>query len=237
MKKQYPDEFLYGLHVGEHGFIPENILTELKTNCRDRGMNFVTIRPARETALEPSLCFAWADYCAKNHIYFVFLYTLQWAPKGQKTKMTEEIVTGMKKIAGKYFLGDMLGETGSLWIGKEPGYFPPNYKAAVDLRIEGELSDTLEGVEPKTPSLRKYFKQNKPMDASVSSTSSHQSSDTDTVGQYLKEVEAGADWPGLLHGYIVQPARVYEDIHVGYTPETESVLIHIICQIEPQRGN
>jgi len=135
MKKQYPDEFLYGLHVGEHGFIPENILTELKTNCRDRGMNFVTIRPARETALEPSLCFAWADYCAKNHIYFVFLYTLQWAPKGQKTKMTEEIVTGMKKIAGKYFLGDMLGETGSLWIGKEPGYFPPNYKAAVDLNV------------------------------------------------------------------------------------------------------
>jgi len=111
------------------------------------------------------------------------------------------------------------------------------YKAAVDLRIEGELSDTLEGVEPKTPSLRKYFKQNKPMDASVSSTSSHQSSDTDTVGQYLKEVEASPDWPGLLHGYIVQPARVYEDINVGYAPDTESVLIHIICQIEPQRGN
>ena len=41
MSKKYPKEFLYGLHVGEHGFIPENILGELKTNCQSR-IVFVT---------------------------------------------------------------------------------------------------------------------------------------------------------------------------------------------------
>jgi len=132
MKKVYPNEFLYGLHVGEHGFIPENILSELQTNCVDRGMNFVTIRPTMFSDIDPQYYLDWARFCAAHHIYFVFLYTLQKAPKGKVSMLTPELVAEMRQIAGPYFLGDMLGENGSVWIGKEKGYYVPTHEAQLD---------------------------------------------------------------------------------------------------------
>lgn len=127
MSKQYPKDFLYGLHLGEHGFIPENIINELKENCLDRGMNFATIRPAKFTQVEPDYYRKWAKFCRDNKIYFVFLYTIQFAPIGKKTQFTPELVKEIKDIAGEYFIGDMLGETGSVWLGKEAGYFVPGH--------------------------------------------------------------------------------------------------------------
>ena len=135
MSKKYPEKFLYGLHVGEHGFIPENILGELKTNCLDRGMNFVTIRPKQFRMMDDHYYLDWARFCADNKIYFVFLYTLQFAPEGHESMLSPELVAQMKEIAGEYFLGDMLGENGSVWIGKEKGYYESWHAPQLDQTI------------------------------------------------------------------------------------------------------
>ncbi len=134
-----------GVHIGEHSFVPENVINELKERCVKRGCNFVTIRTRREQ-IKPEMFYKWAKYLADNKIYFVFLYTMQHAPKGKTSQFTKETVDQIKKIAGEYFLGDMIGETGSIYACKFPGYYKkgaqiigsgfPNMKAAEESYIE-----------------------------------------------------------------------------------------------------
>ena len=115
---------LYGLHIGEHGFEVDKVLDELKENCVARGMNFVTLRTGKTRDPIPKKNFVeWASYLAENKVYFMFLYTIAGAPDGQKSQLTPEIVGAMKEVAGDYFMGDMLGELGTLFCGRMPGYY------------------------------------------------------------------------------------------------------------------
>ena len=116
-------EILYGAHIGEHGFEVDEIIREIRENCIERGMNFVTIRTPKRTPVEGKHFLEWARFLAENRIYFIFLYTIQFAPWGEKSQFTRELVSKMREIAGEYFLGDMLGELGSVFCGKMPGYF------------------------------------------------------------------------------------------------------------------
>ena len=111
------------------------------------------------------------------------------------------------------------------------------YKATTDLRINGYGPSGTEEVELTASSLRRHFKQNKVLDVNASNGYARKSNEVNATEQYLKAVETDPSWPGLLHGYLVKPAILYQDIHVGYTPETESVLIHIVFKIEQQREN
>ena len=65
----------------------------------------------------------WAKYLAENKIYFIFFYLIQFAPDGKDTHLTAETVEKIREVAGEYFLGDMIGETGSSFACKFPGYF------------------------------------------------------------------------------------------------------------------
>lgn len=125
---------LYGTHIGEHSFEPENIIREIQENCIDRGMNFVTIRTRREQ-IPQEVFLQWAKFLADNEIYFIFLYTVQNAPPGRSSQFDPETVAEMKRIAGKYFLGDMLGETGSSYACKMPGYFVGNHGAMPEQNV------------------------------------------------------------------------------------------------------
>lgn len=110
------DFIISGVHIGEHSFEAEKIKAEIKERCIDQGHNFVTIRPSRTKLTEgvPQHYYVeWAKYLAENNVYFVFLYAVQNPPKGKISHIDKETVEEMKKVAGKYFLGEMLGETGS----------------------------------------------------------------------------------------------------------------------------
>ena len=126
MRIPYLDKTLFGAHVGEHGFVEDKVLDEIKEYAR-RGLNFVTIRPPSERRIEDRYYYEWAKYLAENEIYFVFLYAFQYPPKGQVSHLTPEICARVKEIGGKYFLGDMLGETGSTYACKLAGYFKGEY--------------------------------------------------------------------------------------------------------------
>ncbi|NLD87184.1 MAG: hypothetical protein GX633_02870 [Clostridiales bacterium] len=122
---EYSKDFIIsGIHVGEHSFEPEAVIREIKERCIDRGMNFVTIRTNRET-VPAEYFYKWAEFLRDNKIYFIFLYTIQHAPAGRVSQLTKEIVSGIKEIAGEYFLGDMIGEVGSSYACKLPGYYIP----------------------------------------------------------------------------------------------------------------
>lgn len=123
MKQVDPKKVLFGAHLGEHGLEPEKLVEQIDRLCIARGMNFVTIRTPKRTPLDPQYLVDWAKYCADHKIYFIYLYTLQHAPEGQQSRYTPEIVQKIKEVAGEYFLGDMLGELGSVWVGKLPGYY------------------------------------------------------------------------------------------------------------------
>lgn len=114
---------LNGIHIGEHSFSPEDVKKEIYERVIKPGFNLVTIRPARDIEIDPSSFVEWAKYLAENQIYFVFLYTIQNAPADKDSYLTAEAVAEIKKAAGKYFLGDMIGETGSSVACKWPGYY------------------------------------------------------------------------------------------------------------------
>lgn len=116
------DLILNGVQIGEHSFVKEHIIDEIRERCIDYGFNFVSLRPRGE-AIEQEYFVEWAKYLAENKIYFVHNYATQHAPQGQKSWLTEETIGKMKEVAGEYYLGELFGETGSKYACWLPGYF------------------------------------------------------------------------------------------------------------------
>ena len=120
------DRILNGIHIGEHSFDPARIIEEIEERCVKPGLNFVTIRTGYKRGRFPipqHYFLEWAEYLAAHKIYFLFLYTVQYAPEGRDSVLDKETVSKMKEIAGEYFLGDMIGEVGSSLACKLEGYF------------------------------------------------------------------------------------------------------------------
>ena len=116
------DIVLHGVHLGEHSFEADKMIEEINERAVRKGLNFVTIRIAcREIPRETYV--RWAKYMAENRIYFIFLYTVQFAPPERESMLDRETVDAIREAAGEYFLGDMLGETGSSGACKAAGYF------------------------------------------------------------------------------------------------------------------
>ena len=116
------DIVLNGIHIGEHSFKVDSILQEIKDRVISQGLNFVTLR-TKGSNIPQEAFVEWARFLAENRIYFCFLYTVQYAPPGRKSQFDKETVEKMKEVAGAYFLGDILGETGSSGACKAAGYF------------------------------------------------------------------------------------------------------------------
>jgi hypothetical protein len=109
-----------GIHVGEHSFVPEKLTQEFEARGVDR-MSFLTIR-TRTEQVAPEHFYEWARWCREHRVYFMFLYTIQHAPKGRESQFTPEVAANIREIAGEYFLGDQIGETGSQYAAKPKGY-------------------------------------------------------------------------------------------------------------------
>ncbi|MBQ2840392.1 MAG: hypothetical protein IJE70_03505 [Oscillospiraceae bacterium] len=127
------DIILNGIHIGEHSPDLEKITDEIRIRAVEPGLNFVTIRPTFADVPQEYFI-AWAKYLAENKIYFCFLYTVQFAPKGKDSMLEKDTVSKIKEVAGEYFLGDMIGETGSWAACMASGYF--------DIR-DNKMSDNL----------------------------------------------------------------------------------------------
>ena len=116
------DHILYGIHIGEHGFEPEHVIDEIRERCIEPGFNHVCIRP-KGPEFDQSYFIKWAEYLTEHKIWFSFLYLTQQAPNGRDTRITPETTARIREIAGDYFLGETIGEPGSAYAGKLPGYY------------------------------------------------------------------------------------------------------------------
>ncbi len=115
------DFVVSGIHIGEHSFEPKDVIEEINERCVKNGLNFVTIR-TRKTVVPRNYLIEWAQYLTDNKIYFSFLYTVQNSPPSMKSQLDKDTVARINQIAGKYFIGDILGELGSALGCKWSGY-------------------------------------------------------------------------------------------------------------------
>lgn len=183
-----------GVHIGEHSIDPANFINELRERCVEPGYNFVTIRTGynnNRPVIEDKYFIQWAKYLAENKVYFVFLYTIQHAPDGRKTALSKEIVAKMKEIAGEYFLGDMIGETGASHACKWEGYYNQGFGPGKDpTKITTDYSDMKAASEGYVRAISEYMAIDRELD--VPGTLS-----VEPTWLHRYNAEAGVDMPML----------------------------------------
>ncbi|MEG2378271.1 MAG: hypothetical protein RSC43_07960, partial [Clostridia bacterium] len=115
-----------GLEIGDHFASYDTFTDYISENYDLTKLGFVLIYISRDE-VGADRFYSWARFFAENDICFAFLYTQQrGAPIGKISHLTAEIVAGIREIAGDYFIGDMIGETGGLaswpegYYGEEP---------------------------------------------------------------------------------------------------------------------
>ena len=159
------DMIISGVHIGEHTFRPEAVLEELWERCVKPGYRFVTIRTGynnNRPVIAGKYFLQWAKYLADNKVYFVFLYTLQHAPDGHLSALTKETVAKIKEIAGEYFLGDMIGETGASHACKFPGYYNQGFGPGKDpTHIRTDHADMKAAAEAYMQCISEYVKNDR----------------------------------------------------------------------------
>ena len=103
-----------GLEIGDHQPSYDTFLDYISSHYDLDTLGFVLIYISPEE-VGAERFYEWARFFKEHDIQFAFLYTQQrGAPKGRVSHLTREIVAGIREIAGDYFLGDMIGETGGL---------------------------------------------------------------------------------------------------------------------------
>lgn len=155
------DVIINGIHIGEHGFDQQSVMNEIYERCIKQGLNFVTIRlggGGRRKPIPQEYLVDWAKYLAENKIYFIFMYTVQYAPEGRESFFDAETVAKICDIAGEYFLGDMIGETGGSFACKFPGYFNHGSGVGVDpTKIKTDYADMKEAHDGYIQSVSRYI--------------------------------------------------------------------------------
>ena len=176
-----------GVHIGEHSIDPANFINELRERCVEPGYNFVTIRTGynnNRPVIEDKYFIQWAKYLAENKVYFVFLYTIQHAPDGRKTTLSKE-------IAGEYFLGDMIGETGASHACKWEGYYNQGFGPGKDpTKITTDYPDMKAAAEGYVSAIADYVAIDRELD--VPGTLS-----VEPTWLHRYNAEAGVDMPML----------------------------------------
>ena len=202
---------LYGVHIGEHSFSADAVIREIEERVIKPGYNFVTIRTrARFGEIIPHETYLeWAEYLAKNKIYFLFLYTM--SKKGElRGSIEKRTVVAMKEIAGEYFLGDMVGELGSCFGAKHLGYYnkeKPNRYA----HPRQDFTDVKTAAEEFIKVVKEYVELDReigmPHVSSVEPTAL--SKYIDAGGVDLPMVELMCAYPDVLVSYMRGMARAF----------------------------
>ncbi len=111
MKKLH-EQVRIGLEIGDHLPSYDTFIDYISTHYDLEKLGFVLIYISKDE-VGAARFLEWARFFTEHDICFAFLYTQQrGAPVGRKSHLTPEIVHDICEIAGDYFIGDMIGETG-----------------------------------------------------------------------------------------------------------------------------
>lgn len=117
-----------GVEIGDHSLAHRDYLDFIRTHYDVERLEFVLIYTKPDDIPE-ELFYEWAEFFKEHKIDFAFLYTLQQRREmGKPGHLTPQILKRIREIAGDYFIGDMIGETGgnASWpkgyFTKQPGF-------------------------------------------------------------------------------------------------------------------
>lgn len=145
---------LSGLHYGENGFIPEEILDEIE--IYGKGYGLAMIRPtANNPVIDDEVYLKLAQYFKEKKIYFMTLYGVQFTAKDGKPHLSRELVEKLYEVGGEYFLGDSLGETGSAYATKPLNHGVNPY------RVQSGLKDMQEAKDHYVDVIRQFVQKQK----------------------------------------------------------------------------
>lgn len=129
------DVIINGIRLGTHNLDPDKVIDQINEKCIAHGMNYVNISTyggefdVRED-IKQSQYVEWAEYCAKNKVYF----SINGGGDRRHAGFTEETAKKMKEVAGEYFIAYQLGELGSAYSCKGSGYASAPTKPWNDLQ-------------------------------------------------------------------------------------------------------
>ena len=116
------DTILCGVKVGEHSFEPDALLTEISERVIKNNGNVVYIRTKFTQVESPENYLKWARFLAENKIYFWFGGTHR-PPNTNPSQFDAALVADLREIAGEYFLGDCISESGTAMACNFSGYY------------------------------------------------------------------------------------------------------------------
>lgn len=118
------NKVISGVNTGDYEFIPERIISVVKKYGDGKYFKWATLR-CDVVDIEDHFYYEWAEYFRDHGIYFT-IHNSQRSPKladmGRKSFLTKEVVQGINEIAGEYFLGATIDESGSYYASKAKGY-------------------------------------------------------------------------------------------------------------------
>ena len=157
------DKVLCGVKIGEHSFDPDGMIAEINSRVLERGCNLAYIRPHVMGDDMSEYLLRWAKYLADNKVYFHFGYNTGQLPKPGKAsfQIDKETAEKMKEIAGEYFLGIAISESGGSYAAKAEGYFTVregrNHDGAVQKTDAVDMKDAYEYYHGVVSGLAKKF--------------------------------------------------------------------------------
>ncbi|MBO5879944.1 MAG: hypothetical protein J6Q68_05275 [Clostridia bacterium] len=105
-------KFLNGIRIGEYELDADNVIDEIRQKCIEGRKNYTSIGVYRNEKIAKETFVAWAEYMAKNDIYFHFAFS---ASAKTELPFTPETAAEIKKVAGEHFLGILIPELGSTY--------------------------------------------------------------------------------------------------------------------------
>ncbi|MCI9504213.1 MAG: hypothetical protein HFE26_02320 [Clostridia bacterium] len=148
-----------GLASGEHCEAMKEVYPILSKMCEGYVELFdVRLRPVD---YPEELFYEIARTAKEMKLYFHFLYAYQFAPEGKRSHLDERIVNNIKKIAGEYFLGEIMGEAGSDRGAKAKGYFKEQPACMAEEMPPQNFADMAEAKEAYVQYVREMAEYNK----------------------------------------------------------------------------
>ena len=122
MKK--PDFVFSGVNIGDYEFVYDTILDVIKKYKfgKENGdlFHFCPIR-VDKGKLDSALLYKWAEYLRDNEVYFIIKNNYPRIGEIKAVLSKEETET-VAKIAGDYYLGEVIGEFGGFYATRAKGY-------------------------------------------------------------------------------------------------------------------
>ena len=113
-------DIIHGIRMGQFDFDVDSVIAEVKWRCIDNGMNYVAFSAGEKdfcgykNEFKDEKFIEIAKFLAKNKVYFTFT-NAGGTKESPAFGLKKETLAEIKKIAGEYYIGNLICEPGGHW--------------------------------------------------------------------------------------------------------------------------